>query len=332
MNKEINYSIIIPHKNIPKLLQRCLDSIPRRKDLQIIIVDDNSDPEKVDFDNFPGLNDPFVEVIFTKEGKGAGYARNVGLSKATGKWLLFTDADDFYNYCIDDILEEYVNFNADIVFFNVNSLDSDTYTTTYRCIHYKAYTDYWLYSPDKANILFRYKHSNVCFKLIKNELVQKNSISFDEVSIANDATFAYLAGYYADTIHVDVRSLYCMTVRKGSIRNSNMTFEKKIEVFYVIAKRYLFFKKHNIQFSFAYTFIILLIKMFFLNKINYIKARNILVELGFSSSEILCLCIFNCIVYIPNRILIKIFPERKFLPFIDSRFRKYLHNIKSFNI
>lgn len=42
---EINYSIIIPHKNIPHLLQRCLKSIPRRKDVQIIIVDDNSDPE-----------------------------------------------------------------------------------------------------------------------------------------------------------------------------------------------------------------------------------------------------------------------------------------------
>lgn len=34
------YSIIIPHKNILKLLQRCLDSIPERDDVQVIIVDD----------------------------------------------------------------------------------------------------------------------------------------------------------------------------------------------------------------------------------------------------------------------------------------------------
>ena len=45
----INYSIIIPHKNIPNLLQRCLDSIPNREDVQIIVVDDNSDPNIVDF-------------------------------------------------------------------------------------------------------------------------------------------------------------------------------------------------------------------------------------------------------------------------------------------
>ena len=51
----INYSIIIPHKNIPNLLQRCLDSIPNREDVQIIVVDDNSDPNIVDFDKFPSI-------------------------------------------------------------------------------------------------------------------------------------------------------------------------------------------------------------------------------------------------------------------------------------
>ena len=126
MNGKTNYSIIIPHKNIPKLLQRCLDSIPRREDVQIIIVDDNSDPDIVNFEQFPGLNDPFIEVVFTKDGKGAGYARNVGLTKAAGKWLLFADADDFFNYCINDILDEYVDSDADIIYFINNSVDSDS--------------------------------------------------------------------------------------------------------------------------------------------------------------------------------------------------------------
>ena len=36
--EEIVYSIIIPHKNIPDLLRRCLDSIPQRPDIQIIVV------------------------------------------------------------------------------------------------------------------------------------------------------------------------------------------------------------------------------------------------------------------------------------------------------
>lgn len=61
------YNIIIPHKNSPKLLQRCLDSIPRRDDLHIIVVDDNSDSDKVDFEHFPGYDRNDVELIFTKE-------------------------------------------------------------------------------------------------------------------------------------------------------------------------------------------------------------------------------------------------------------------------
>src|SRR5690606_20485542 len=132
MAERYNYSIIIPHKNIPKLLERCLWSIPRRKDLQIIVVDDNSDPLIVDFDNFPGLNDPAVEVYFTKEGKGAGYARNVGLSKAEGRMLLFADADDFFNYCIHDILEEYKDCDTDIVYFKSNSVHSEYFTSADR--------------------------------------------------------------------------------------------------------------------------------------------------------------------------------------------------------
>ena len=65
------FTIIIPHKNVPDLLQRCLDSIPKRDDLHIIVVDDNSDSKIVDFDRFPGLNNPQCTVIFTKEGEGS---------------------------------------------------------------------------------------------------------------------------------------------------------------------------------------------------------------------------------------------------------------------
>ena len=83
------YSIIIPHKNSPDLLSRCLDSIPNRDDLQIVIIDDNSDENIVDFSNFPGMGRKNTIVIFNKESRGAGYARNLGLSKSNSKWFLF---------------------------------------------------------------------------------------------------------------------------------------------------------------------------------------------------------------------------------------------------
>ena len=65
---EILYSIIIPHKDIPCLLQRCLDSIPSRDDVQIIVADDDSSPVVVVFAQCPGRVWTEVVILFTKEG------------------------------------------------------------------------------------------------------------------------------------------------------------------------------------------------------------------------------------------------------------------------
>jgi len=325
INKKINYSIIIPHKNIPELLQRCLDSIPRREDIQIIVVDDNSDPDKVDFKNFPGLSDPFIEVVFTKEGKGAGYARNIGLTKAIGEWLLFADADDFYNYCINDILDEYVNSDADIIFFKHNSLDSASYTTTYRTTFQNTFIDYWftLEVQKKADILLRYKHTSVCAKFFKKSFIDRNSILFDEVYISNDVTFAYLAGFYAHSIYADSRALYCATVRQGSIRRSRKNIEKQLDSFYVGAKRYRFFLEHGIPLSFEKGFVNTLTKKYFFDKRAFLKTRDILFNLGFTSGAIIRLCIYNVLIYIPKKIVKKMFPDGEFLPIFYFKFRKF---------
>jgi len=314
MNHEINYSIIIPHKNIPNLLQRCLDSIPRRNDVQIIVIDDNSDYDKVDFKHFPGLGDPFVEVVFTKEGKGAGYARNVGLEKAVGKWLLFADADDFFNYCVNDIFDEYVNSNVDIIYFKHNSINSDTYTTTLRCNIFNTYIDYWMLSKKKAVGYLRYNHVCVWAILFKNEFIKKHSILFDEIYISNDVTFSYMAGYYASSIYADSRALYCTTIRQGSIRRSRKTTDNKLDMFYVSAKCYRFFCKHGISFFNEISFTNTLIKFLVFNRTYFLKAREILFNLGFTSSEIIGLCIYNILIYVPSKIVSKLCPDNIFHP------------------
>ena len=48
-------------------MQRCLDSIPPRDDVQIIVADDDSSPDVVDFAHFPGSDRADVEILFTKE-------------------------------------------------------------------------------------------------------------------------------------------------------------------------------------------------------------------------------------------------------------------------
>ena len=78
-----NYSIIIPHKDIPELLQRCLNSIPQREDIEVIIIDDGSKA-------VPVLTREDAELVALLENGGAGHARNIGLQHAKGKWVHFS--------------------------------------------------------------------------------------------------------------------------------------------------------------------------------------------------------------------------------------------------
>ena len=90
------FSIIIAHYDIPDLLMRCLKSIPVSEDIQVIVVDDNSPDADTYLERYPELSRPYLEFIRAQKNGGAGYARNIGLDHAKGKWLLFADADDFF--------------------------------------------------------------------------------------------------------------------------------------------------------------------------------------------------------------------------------------------
>jgi len=217
----INYSIIIPHKNIPALLQRCLDSIPRRKDVQIIVVDDKSDHDKIDFEKFPNLNDNFVEFIFTKEGKGPGYARNVGLTKAVGKWIIFADADDYFTENVLQYLDKYVDSNYDLIYFGINGIDAKTKRENYRGRKYKKLMKDAIYNH-KYNT-YKYKGYVPWGKIIKHELLIENNIFFDETIVAEDMMFSLKTAYYAKNVLFDEHKIYTLESRQVSL----MTLETK---------------------------------------------------------------------------------------------------------
>ena len=113
--KQINYTFIIPHHNSPELLIRCLDSIPKRPDIEVIVVDDNSQEDKKPFVN---REDTQVVLLNKAQSNGAGRARNIGLSMAKGKWLLFADCDDYYVNGFIDVLDRYLDSNYDVIYYN----------------------------------------------------------------------------------------------------------------------------------------------------------------------------------------------------------------------
>ena len=94
-------SIIIPVYNAENYLQECLDSIRKQSltNLEIICIDDGSTDNSVSVIKNVMKKDFRIQLI-EQTNQGAGIARNNGLKNATGKYVAFLDADDFF-YDVD---------------------------------------------------------------------------------------------------------------------------------------------------------------------------------------------------------------------------------------
>ena len=210
----ITYSFIIPHKNCPDLLQRCVNSIPRRDDVQIIVVDDDSDPEIVDWNSFKFQDERCIELVLTKGGHSAGAARNEGLKKAVGKWILFADSDDYYVEGFLGVLDNYKDKDLDVLFFCLESIDSVTHnhSTAFDNIRF-LYDSYFNDSTKLERI--KYLNSPV-MKMTSRQLIDKYNIAFEDVILGNDLWYSYQVGYYAKKLEVIKDRLYIYCIHPNS--------------------------------------------------------------------------------------------------------------------
>ena len=218
----ITYSIIIPHHNDPDLLYRLLDTIPQREDIEIIVVDDNSDEGKN-----PVISRSDVQVLYIspEETKGAGHARNVGLDHAKGKWLLFADSDDFYEKGFIEELDKYKDTYNDIVFFSAHIMYEPTNPEKSKGSNYieKVYERYE--HSDKSEHEFRRLVMTTSVpwnKMFRHEFINAIEARFETVPVGNDAWFNKYAGSKANTAVIINKRLYYYVKY-----NNNTTFKKR---------------------------------------------------------------------------------------------------------
>lgn len=225
MNSCKTYSFIIPHHNTPELLQRLVDSIPQREDIEIIVVDDNSDDDKK-----ANVIRSDVQIIFINKEhtKGAGKARNIGMDAAIGKWLLFADSDDLYKPGFIEILDEYKDDDIEILYFNMDSVDSETLQPRNRArVVQKIVEDYD--GSQRKGEEVKYLSFGPWRKMILSEFVSRYGLRYEEISRGNDGFFNLQTAYFVKKFKVDKRKVYTITYRKGSIVYSKTTRQKYID-------------------------------------------------------------------------------------------------------
>ena len=117
MNKK-KVSIIIPVYNSEKTIKKTIDSVVNQTydELEIIIINDGSTDNTAKIIN--EIDDKRLKQ-FVICNSGVSNARNVGIDKATGEFLMFVDADDYLDLNAVEILIEIMNENdVDIIRFN----------------------------------------------------------------------------------------------------------------------------------------------------------------------------------------------------------------------
>lgn len=89
-------SVIVPVYRVEQYLPRCLDSIVAQTftDWECILIDDGSP------DNSGAICDEYAEqdsrfVVIHQENRGSAGARNTGLEKCSGKYIICVDSDDW---------------------------------------------------------------------------------------------------------------------------------------------------------------------------------------------------------------------------------------------
>ncbi len=91
-------SIIIPVFNVEKYIIDCLNSLYQQNlsenDFEIILINDGSTDQSANLINSFSQSHSNIKMYYQKN-SGPSAARNLGIQKAIGEYLLFIDSDDF---------------------------------------------------------------------------------------------------------------------------------------------------------------------------------------------------------------------------------------------
>ncbi len=167
-------SIVVPVYNLEKLIGRCLDSILAQtfSNYEVLLIDDGSTDSSGAICDEYSKRDPRFHA-FHKENGGLASANQYGLERATGKYIMHVDPDDWVeDNMLSSLCSKAEEENADMVI-------CDFFMDYPQKQIYKTQRPDSLNSENIIDSLFRGKlHGSHCNKLIKTACIKDNDVSF----------------------------------------------------------------------------------------------------------------------------------------------------------
>lgn len=233
-------NIIVPIYNSEEYLSKCLDSIKNQtlKEIKAILVNDGStdSSEKIIDEYIEKYPQIFIKI--NKQNGGQGSARNLGIEKATGEYIVFIDSDDYLEEnMLENMYSVAIKNNSDLVICDYYEIENQNKIVR------KAIN----FIDDKIKTNYMLSNASPWNKLIKTTIFKENKIEFLEGHIYEDlATMPVLTNYLNNIVYLE-EPLYNYIIRAGSTMRQK-TYNKKLEsIFVAIDHLENEYKKRNLS-------------------------------------------------------------------------------------
>lgn len=219
-------TIITPVFNAASYLSECVGSVLAQSYpwFEMLLINDGSTDESGRIcDHYAGL-DKRISVVH-KKNNGPASARNIGIKRSRGEFILFLDADDSLEpHAIRLLLDNLVENAADLVIGNFAKVKSKTEkTANTACLPRHSLTQNDL--VDYARAYLTTPHKCPLFgiawgKLFKSAIIKGNNIALDE-SLINFDDVAFLFDYlkYVDKAYFTPTPIYNYTIPYAAQKN-----------------------------------------------------------------------------------------------------------------
>lgn len=229
ISNNVLFSVIVPIYNVERWLERCVDSIINQgyDDYELILVDDGSTDKCPAICDYYDKQHHYIKVIH-KENGGLVSAREAGLLKANGQYVVYVDGDDFVTkdhlFSLGNVVKKYPDL--DMVFFGYKiSSKDDLYgkkSLKYFSLWEGEYNKEQLIKKVYPFMIYSYKRVNnfslSCFVwspwacAIKKDLLLNHYCTDYEIVVGEDVAFTPECLYYSNKVYFLKKCLYFYNV------------------------------------------------------------------------------------------------------------------------
>lgn len=201
----VKVSVIIPVYNVETYLRQCLDSVVNQtlEEIEIICVNDSSTDGSPAILEEYAAKDSRIQVI-TQPNAGAGAARNRGMDAATGQYLSFLDADDFFELTMLEKAYTLAEQNqADFVVYKSDQYhtEENKYVPVSWAVREQELPPYPVFNyRQMTDNVFKVFVGWAWDKLFSREFVTRHQLRYQEQRTSNDMLFVFSAVVLAQRI------------------------------------------------------------------------------------------------------------------------------------